>query len=76
MSNETTNPVLQVKGLKHAIKGAEILKGIDFEVNKGDVVALTGFAGCGKTTLLRALPLLFVPDAGEIHFDGNLIFKN
>ena len=37
MSNETTNPVLQVKGLKYAIKGAEILKGIDFEVNKGDV---------------------------------------
>ena len=76
MSNETTNPVLQVKGLKYAIKGAEILKGIDFEVKAGDVVALTGFAGCGKTTLLRALPLFFVPDAGEIHFDGNLIFKN
>lgn len=51
----------------------EILKGVDLEVEKGDVVAILGPSGAGKTTLLRCVNFLEKADAGEMLFDGERI---
>jgi ABC-type polar amino acid transport system ATPase subunit len=50
--------------------GLEVLKGIDLTVGEGDVVCLIGASGSGKSTFLRCLNLLEVPDAGRIVIDG------
>ncbi|ANS74601.1 glutamine ABC transporter ATP-binding protein [Paenibacillus yonginensis] len=50
-----------------------ILKGIDLEIGKGEVVVLIGPSGSGKSTFLRCLNLLEVPTSGEIRFEGQLI---
>ena len=62
--------MLEVKGLKKAFEGKEILKGIDLTVNKGDVVAILGPSGSGKTTMLRCLNFLERADEGRLIFDG------
>jgi len=62
--------VLQVKGLKKSFDSVEVLKGIDLNVYKGDVVCVIGASGSGKSTLLRCLNLLETPAEGEIIFNG------
>ena len=53
--------------------GHHVLKGIDFEINKGEVVAILGPSGSGKTTFLRCLNLLERPEKGVLAFtDGSL----
>ena len=48
----------------------EVLKGVDFEVEKGEVVAITGASGAGKTTLLEILGTLSSPNSGSLIIDG------
>ena len=67
---------LQVKALHKKFKKLEVLKGVDLDVYKGDVIAVIGPSGCGKSTFLRCLNFLEMPNAGEISFDGKTIFKN
>lgn len=62
--------LLSVKGLKKSFGDNEVLKGIDIDVRKGDVVAIIGPSGCGKSTFLRCLNCMEDPTAGEILFDG------
>ena len=64
---------LQVRGLRKGYNGHEVLKGIDFEVNPGDIFVIMGPSGCGKTVLLRQLIGLETPDQGEILVGGQLI---
>ena len=61
--------MLQVRNLKKSFGTLEVLKGVDHDVNKGDVVAILGSSGSGKTTMLRCLNFLERADAGTMLFD-------
>ena len=62
--------MLEAKNVHKRFDGQEVLKGIDLQVEKGDVVAILGPSGSGKTTLLRCLNFLERADQGELIFDG------
>ena len=65
--------MLEIRNLRKAFGPLQVLKGIDLDVNKGDVVAILGSSGSGKTTMLRCLNFLERADAGTIDFDGRRI---
>ena len=67
---------LEVKALHKKFEKLEVLKGVDLDVYKGDVIAVIGPSGCGKSTFLRCLNFLEMPNAGEITFEDKTIFKN
>ncbi|GMA28546.1 amino acid ABC transporter ATP-binding protein [Arenivirga flava] len=71
-SAEIEAPLLRVTGLHKRFGENEVLRGIDLEVRRGEVVAIIGPSGSGKTTVLRALNGLEVADAGEIAIDPGL----
>ena len=62
--------MISVKGLKKNFEGLEVLKGVDVEINKGDVICVIGPSGSGKSTFLRCLNLLEKPTGGNIIFEG------
>ena len=65
--------MLKVTNIQKSFNGHHVLKGIDFEINKGEVVAILGPSGSGKTTFLRCLNLLERPEKGVLAFtDGSL----
>ena len=64
------NIIIKVKGLKKSFGDIHVLKGIDIEINKGDVVVVVGPSGSGKSTFLRTLNLLEQPTNGSIFFEG------
>ncbi|MBO6503696.1 MAG: ABC transporter ATP-binding protein [Kordiimonadaceae bacterium] len=70
--------VLSVAGLKRSFtqghKTLEILRGIDLDVQPGELIGLVGVSGSGKSTLLQAIGLLDRQDAGEIEIDGQATF--
>ena len=65
--------MLEVKQIHKSFGDLEVLKQVDLQVNKGDVVAILGPSGSGKTTLLRCLNFLGNADGGEMEFDGEHI---
>lgn len=66
--------ILEVVGLKKSFGNHEVLKGIDFELQKGEVLAIIGSSGSGKTTLLRCLNFLETADEGKITVNGEVLF--
>ena len=66
--------VLEVKGIKKSFGKVDVLKGLDFSLEKGEVLSIIGSSGSGKTTLLRCLNFLEIADGGTISVDGNVIF--
>lgn len=62
--------MLTVTDVHKSFGGPEILKGVSLEIQKGDVVAVIGASGGGKTTLLRCMNFLERADAGNLEFDG------
>ncbi|MDN4523928.1 ABC transporter ATP-binding protein [Fictibacillus fluitans] len=59
------NHSIQVKGLQKSYKNLHVVKGVDFEVEKGSIFALLGSNGAGKTTIVRILSTLLKPDSGS-----------
>ena len=64
------NALIRVEGLCKSFGSLEVLKGIDTEIHKGEVVVIIGASGSGKSTFLRTLNLLERPTAGKIYFGG------
>lgn len=64
--------MISVKQLKKSFGEHQVLKGIDLNIEKGDVVAILGPSGSGKTTLLRCLNFLEHADSGELTFDNQI----
>ncbi len=62
--------MLGTRGLRKSFDGMDVLRNIDLDVDKGDVVAVLGTSGSGKTTLLRCLNFLEKADGGTLTFDG------
>ena len=65
---------LEVKNLTKSFDGTPVLKGVDFGLERGQVLSLIGSSGSGKTTLLRCINALETADGGTISVDGNKIF--
>ena len=74
MSKAVSETILEVKGIKKRFGETEVLKGIDFSVEKGEVVAIIGSSGSGKTTLLRCLNFLEFSDEGTISVNGETLY--
>lgn len=66
--------ILEVRNLHKKFGKTEVLKGIDFNLEKGEVIAILGSSGSGKTTLLRCLNFLETADFGTISVNGNTVF--
>jgi len=76
MNLDSTKPQgvsLSVHGLCKSYNGIEVLKGIDFEVNPGEIFVIMGPSGSGKSVLLRQLIGLEEPDRGKVLIDGQPI---
>lgn len=67
---------LEVKNIYKSFGKTEVLKGIDFSMEKGEVLAIIGSSGSGKTTLLRCMNFLETPDTGTISVNGNVLFSS
>lgn len=67
--------ILEVKNLAKNFGKIQVLKGIDFSMEKGEVVAIIGSSGSGKTTLLRCINFLEDADKGQILVEGNCIYE-
>lgn len=67
------NNLLEIKGLEIGYGGIHAVKGIDFHIGQGELVALIGSNGAGKTTTLKALAGLIAPAGGQIDYDGRVL---
>jgi simple sugar transport system ATP-binding protein len=70
---ERNGPLLRVRGIDKSFGAVQALKGVDFEVRRGEVVALIGDNGAGKSTLINVITGVFPPDSGEIDFEGERV---
>ena len=67
--------ILQVNNIKKNFGDTQVLKGVSFSLEQGQVLAIIGSSGSGKTTLLRCLNFLETPDAGEIWVNGEQLLS-
>ncbi len=65
--------MIAAENIHKSFGSLEVLKGVDFSANKGEVVAITGASGAGKTTLLQVLGTLSSPDSGTLVIDGTSV---
>lgn len=66
--------ILEVENIQKSFGSTKVLKGISFELEKGEVLAIIGSSGSGKTTLLRCLNFLETPDSGTISVNDEILF--
>ncbi len=74
-SNVTTAtiPAVSVENLRKSFGSLEVLKGVSLSAKDGDVISILGASGSGKSTMLRCINMLEVPDSGEIRIGGEAI---
>lgn len=68
--------IIQIEGVSKSFRDVEVLKGVDYEVEKGCVFALLGSNGAGKTTMIRIMATILKADAGSVLINGFDIEKN
>ncbi len=69
--------ILELKGISKTFPGVKALDDVHFQLKKGQIHALMGENGAGKSTFIKVITGVHAPDAGEIHLNGKLIdFKN
>ncbi|MEE0869459.1 MAG: ATP-binding cassette domain-containing protein, partial [Ruminococcus sp.] len=66
----TDNVLIKVDNLCKSFDNVDVLKGINAEIHKGDVIVVIGASGSGKSTFLRCLNRLEEPTGGKIYFEG------
>jgi lipoprotein-releasing system ATP-binding protein len=62
--------MLKATGIKKAYRSIEVLKGVDLEIDRGELIAIVGASGAGKSTLLHILGSLDIPDSGSVFING------
>ncbi len=67
--------MLKAEGLTKAYGTLQVLKGVDIEIDKGEVISIVGASGAGKSTLLHILGTLDKPDTGKVNLNGKDIFS-
>ena len=67
--------MIKLEGITKSIGSLQVLKGIDLEINKGEIVSIVGPSGAGKTTLLQIMGTLDEPDAGVVQIDGTVVSR-
>ena len=68
-----TDNIIEIKNLQKSFGEHDVLKGIDLDVRRGEVVSIIGASGSGKSTMLRCLNLLETPSSGDILYMGESI---
>lgn len=66
--------VFEAKNIQKSFGKTEVLKGVSFEINRGEVLCIIGSSGSGKTTLLRCMNYLEIPNKGQFYFNNEMIF--
>ena len=74
--NENSNAYLKINGFTKKFGETKVLKGINLDIEKGQVVTIIGSSGSGKTTLLRCINFLETPDDGVMTLDGETLFDS
>ncbi|TRX47769.1 ABC transporter ATP-binding protein [Bacteroides sp. HF-5092] len=67
--------MIKLEGITKSFGSLQVLKGIDLEINKGEIVSIVGPSGAGKTTLLQIMGTLDEPDAGTVQIDGTIVSR-
>lgn len=67
--------MIKLNGITKSFGNLQVLKGIDLEINRGEIISIIGPSGAGKTTLLQIMGSLERPDAGKVLYDETDIFK-
>ena len=65
--------MIKLEGITKSFGSLQVLKGIDLEINQGEIVSIVGPSGAGKTTLLQIMGTLEEPDAGVVQIDGTVV---
>jgi octopine/nopaline transport system ATP-binding protein len=68
-----TAPAVSVTNLRKSFGSLEVLKGVSLEAREGDVISILGASGSGKSTMLRCINMLEVPDSGDVRIGGETI---
>ena len=67
--------MIKLEGITKSFGSLQVLKGIDLEINKGEIISNVGPSGAGKTTLLQIMGTLDEPDAGVVQIDGTMVSR-
>lgn len=67
--------MIKLEGITKSFGSLQVLKGIDLEINKGEIVSIVGPSGAGKTTLLQIMGTLDEPDKGSVEIDGTVVSR-
>ena len=67
--------MIKLEGITKSFGSLQVLKGIDLEINKGEIISIVGPSGAGKTTLLQIMGTLDEPDAGVVQIDGTMMSR-